>query len=110
MSSSVKSSLIVFRFQYRPSLALQSFKPDSRQRIKKFYDLLLAPPMDHGLPVNTEDLTRHSRPVIAVQQLANWIHREARPNPEDELAGLRSELPSRWLAELRRVVAEAQSV
>jgi hypothetical protein len=48
--------------------------------------------------------------VIAVQQLANWIHKESRPTAEEELSELRSKLPRRWLNELRRVIAEEQSL
>ena len=74
------------------------------ERIHKLYDSLLGPPIDHGLPVTSELLTRASKPVIAVQQLCNWIHREPRPTVEEELAELRSDVPARWLAELRAIV------
>jgi hypothetical protein len=67
---------------------------------------LLGPPLDHALPVDSRDLTRRSKPVIALQQLCNWIHREARPTAEEELAELRSEVPRRWLGELRAIVQE----
>ena len=71
---------------------------------------LLGPPVDHGLMVNSVELTRRSRPVISLQQLCNWIHRESRPNAEEELSELRSEVPKRWLAELRAIVGqEAES-
>jgi hypothetical protein len=56
--------------------------------------------------VATEDLTRRSKPVIALQQLCNWVHREARPTAEEELAELRSEVAGRWLSELRAIVQE----
>jgi len=75
-----------------------------RQRIEALFLELIGVPYDHGLPVNAADLTRMSKPVVAIQQLCNWIHREARPTFEGELAELRSEVPQRWLSELRTVV------
>jgi hypothetical protein len=78
------------------------------QRIHKLFDALLGVPYDSGLPLDNKELTRRSRPVVTVQQLCNWIHREARPTAEEELAELRSEVPRRWLSELRAIVeAEA---
>jgi hypothetical protein len=35
------------------------------------YDDLLGPPVDHGLMVNSVELTRRSRLVISLQQLCN---------------------------------------
>jgi hypothetical protein len=80
------------------------------QRIQNLYDSLLGVPYDSGLPDDNRELTRRSKPVIAVQQLANWIHKESRPTAEEELSELRSKLPRRWLNELRRVIAEEQSL
>jgi hypothetical protein len=56
--------------------------------------------------VTTEDLTRRSKPVLALQGLYNWIGRDGHKDPATELAELRSEVPRRWLAELRRVIQE----
>jgi hypothetical protein len=75
-------------------------------RIQKLYDSLLGVPYDSGLPIDNRELTRRSKPVIAVQQLCNWIHRESRPTAEEELSELRSEVPRRWLSELRGLVEE----
>jgi hypothetical protein len=55
---------------------------------------------------HSQELARRSKPVIAAQQLANWIHRESRPNAEEEIAELRSEVPQRWLRELRSIIQE----
>ena len=74
------------------------------QRVQALFDDLLGPPVDHGLMVNSVELTRRSRPVISLQQLCNRIHRESRPNVDEELAELRSEVPKRWLAELKAIV------
>jgi hypothetical protein len=78
------------------------------QRIQKLFDDLLGPPVDHGLMVNSVELTRRCKPVVALQQLCNWIHRESRPDPSEELAELRSEVPKRWLSELRAIVQQEQ--
>jgi hypothetical protein len=79
------------------------------QRIEATFLSLIGQVYDHGLPINAVDLTRVSKPVVAAQQLANWIHREPRPTTEEELAELRSETPARWLSELRTIVeAEAR--
>jgi hypothetical protein len=59
--------------------------------------------------VNSVELTRRCKPVNSLQQLSNWIHRESRVTAEEELAELRSEVPKRWLSELRAVVEEEQS-
>jgi hypothetical protein len=67
---------------------------------------LLGPVFDSGLPVDNRELTRRSKPVVSLQQLCNWIHRESQPTAEEELAELRSEVPKRWLSELRRVIEE----
>jgi hypothetical protein len=56
------------------------------------------------LPVDSRDLTRRSKRVIALGQLCNWIHREGHKDPSDELAELRSEVPHRWMSEPRRVI------
>jgi hypothetical protein len=74
------------------------------QRIHKLFDALLGVPYDSGLPLDNQELTRRSRPVVTVQQLCNWIHCEARPTAEEELIELRSEVPARWLRELRTIV------
>jgi hypothetical protein len=79
-----------------------------RQWIEALFLELIGLLYDHGLPVDVQDLTRVSKPVVAVQQLANWIHREARPTAEEELVELRSEVPRRWLAELRAGIAQEQ--
>jgi hypothetical protein len=76
------------------------------QRIQALYDDLLGSAYDHGLMINSVELTRRSKPVTALQQLANWIHRESRPTAEEEFAELRSEVPKRWLAELRAVIQD----
>jgi hypothetical protein len=77
----------------------------SRQdRFQKLFFELLGPPIDHGLMVTTEDLARRAKPVLAAEGLYNWIGRESHKDPETELGELRSELPRRWLAELRAVV------
>jgi hypothetical protein len=80
------------------------------KRIQALFDDLLGPPVDHGLMVNSVELTRRSRPVISLQQLVNWIGRESRPIAEEELSELRSEVPRRWLTELRSVIAQEQSM
>jgi len=56
--------------------------------------------------VTSVELTRRSRPVISLQQLTNWIDRESRPTAEEELSELRSEVPKRWLSELRVIVQQ----
>jgi hypothetical protein len=71
------------------------------KRFQALFTELIGVPYDHGLPIDVQDLTLVSKPVVAVQQLANWIHREPRPTPDEELAELRSEVPRRWLSELR---------
>ena len=76
------------------------------KRIQALFDDLLGPPVDHGLVVNSVELTRRSRPVLSLQQLANWIARESRPTAEEELSELRSELPKRWLVELRAAIEQ----
>jgi hypothetical protein len=53
------------------------------QRVQALFDDLLGPPVDHGLMVNSVELTRRSRPVISLQQLCNRIHRESRPNVDE---------------------------
>ena len=53
---------------------------------------------------------RRSKPVLAVQGIANWIGRDGQKDPAEELAELRRELPRRWLAELLSVVAQEQSI
>jgi hypothetical protein len=78
--------------------------------IQKLFDSLLGSALDHGLPVSTIDLMGRSKPVLAVQGIANWIGRDGHKDPTEELAELRSELPRRWLAELRSVVAQEQSI
>jgi hypothetical protein len=76
------------------------------KRIEALFISLIGVPYDHGLSVNAQDLTRVSKPVVAVRQLANWIHRESRPTAEEELSELRSEVPARWLSELRGLIQE----
>ena len=76
-----------------------------RQRIEKFFHQLLGNGSDHGLPVSVLDLTQRSKPVLDLQRLCNWI-RDVKKDPQSELAELHSELPKRWLAELRRVIQE----
>jgi hypothetical protein len=75
-------------------------------RIEALFISLIGVPYDHGLPVNAQDLTRVSKPVQEIQRLANWIRRESRPSAEEELAELRSEVPRRWLSELRAIIQE----
>ena len=76
-----------------------------RQRIEKFFHQLTGNGSDHGLPVSVLDLTQRSKPVLDLQRLCNWI-RDVKKDPQSELAELHSELPKRWLAELRRVIQE----
>jgi hypothetical protein len=54
---------------------------------KLFYELVGAG-IDHGLVVTTEDLTRRSKPVLAVEGLYNWIGRDPHKDSETELAEL----------------------
>jgi hypothetical protein len=61
---------------------------------------------EHGLPVSVETLVRRSKPVIAGEQLSNWIDAQAQQTQEEKLVQLRSELPRRWLEGLRHVVQE----
>jgi len=74
------------------------------KRFEALFTELIGVPYDHGLPVDVQDLTRVGKPVIAVQQLANRIHREPRPTADEELTELRSDVPARWLRELRAIV------
>jgi hypothetical protein len=55
------------------------------------------------------DLTQRSKPVLDLQMFCNVV-RDAPKDPKEDLAQLRSELPCRWLNELRAVVAQEQSI
>jgi hypothetical protein len=77
-----------------------------RQRIEKLFHQLLGYGADHGLPVSTRDLMEPSKPVLELQALCNWI-RDAKKDPGEELSELHSELPKKWLAELRTIVQAA---
>jgi hypothetical protein len=85
------------------NLAYALFRVRS-DRFQKLFFELLGPGIDHGLMVTTEDLARRSKPVLAVEGLYNWIGRDPRPTVDEELAELRSDVPARWLAELRAIV------
>jgi hypothetical protein len=74
-----------------------------RQRITDLFVSLLGTSADHGLPVSIEILVWRSKPMIAAQQLTNWIDAEV-PTQEEKLA--RSEVPQRWLQGLRRIAQE----
>ena len=76
-----------------------------RERMEKLFHQLFGNGADHGLPVSTVELTQRSRPVLDLERLCNWI-RDAGKDPQEELTQLRSELPRRWLIELRRVTQE----
>jgi hypothetical protein len=79
-----------------------------RQRIEAVFFELLGNGADHGLPVSVTDLTERSKPVLELQRLCNWM-RDPSSSQEEELNQWRSDLPQRWLAELRTVVAQEQS-
>jgi hypothetical protein len=68
-----------------------------QDRVKKLYDQLLGAGIDRGLPVTSTDLTRRSKPVVALQGFFNWIGRDGHKDPATELSELPSELPRRWL-------------
>ena len=72
---------------------------------KLFYELVGAG-IDHGLVVTTEDLTRRSKPILALEGLYNWLDRNGHKDPETELAELCSGLPRRWFNDLRRIVQQ----
>jgi len=80
-----------------------------RQRIETLFHQLLGNGIDHGLPVSVTDLAQRSKPVLELQRFCNWV-RDARKDPQEELVVLRSELPRRWLTELRSVIAQEQSM
>ena len=56
-------------------------------------DSLFGPATDRRLPVANADPVRRSKPVLSLQRLANWV-RDARKEPSEELAELRSEVPA----------------
>jgi hypothetical protein len=74
-----------------------------RERIEKLFHQLLGNGADHGLPVSTVDLTQRCRPVRGLEALCVWV-RESKKDPQQELSELHSELPKRWLAELRTII------
>ena len=78
-------------------------------RIARHIDALFGPTVDQSLPVANADLVRRSKPILSLQGLCNWVHREGHKDAADELTELRSELPRRWLAELRRIIQEESS-
>jgi hypothetical protein len=47
-----------------------------QDQIEKLFFELLGAPAHHGLPVNTSDLTRRSRPILALQGLYSSIGRD----------------------------------
>jgi hypothetical protein len=77
-------------------------------RFQKLFFTLFGPALDHGLMVTTEDLARRAKPVLRAEGLYNWIGRESHKDIETELNELRSELPRRWLSELK-AIAEAET-
>jgi hypothetical protein len=76
-----------------------------RQRVEKLFFELLGNGADHGLPVSTVDITQRSKPVRDLERFCNTV-RDVRKDPDEELAEFRSELPRRWVKELRRVIEE----
>jgi hypothetical protein len=76
-----------------------------RQRMEKLFHELLGNGVDHNLPISTLDLVQRCKPVLNLERFCAGV-REARKPFEEELAELRSELPHRWLIELRRVIQE----
>jgi hypothetical protein len=81
-----------------------------RERFLALFNELIPVPSEHGLPFNNDILVRICRPVAELQNFVNTVNRESRPSIEEELAELRSEVPRRWLSELRVIVAQEQSI
>jgi hypothetical protein len=74
-----------------------------QDRILRLLNALLPPPVETGLPLDNQTITRVTRPVIELRCFSNTIERDAAPTVERELQEL-TEWPRRWFSRIAELV------